>query len=217
MTNPPRPELLAAYFDGECEGRDDLALLKARIEDWLAQHPEAKADLAAYRRLLQLWQETAPPEPAAEQWTQMLDNLKKVPLPKTQTSKPRRRIPVVRVLATVAAALFAALWWSNWSPEPIHVAPTPQLVETTPKEEIETLEVATISEVAIIRVEGADTQTLVVGELPLQGNLELVREGDVILTNIQPAAGDSMLPEVRLGTGSTPFIWARLESEQDEP
>ena len=41
------------------------------------------------------------------------------------------------------------------------------------------------SEVTIIRVEGDDAHTLVVGELPLQGSLELVAPGDVILTLVR--------------------------------
>ena len=38
----PDPQLLAAYFDGELEGRDDRADLRARVEAWLEQHPQAK-------------------------------------------------------------------------------------------------------------------------------------------------------------------------------
>ena len=59
----PSPELLAAYFDGEFEGRDDLALLRQRLEDWLDRHPGARCELAEYHRLRHLWLETTPPEP----------------------------------------------------------------------------------------------------------------------------------------------------------
>src|SRR5262249_49863988 len=59
--SPKWNEILAGYADGEFEGRDDLALLKQRVEDWLAQHPEARAELSQLRQLKQLWRETTPP------------------------------------------------------------------------------------------------------------------------------------------------------------
>jgi anti-sigma factor RsiW len=57
------PELLAAYADGE------LAPAECRrVEDWLAAHPEARADVEAQRRLARLFDEAAPPAPADERW-----------------------------------------------------------------------------------------------------------------------------------------------------
>src|SRR5436309_10364312 len=65
---PPTPEQLAAFFDGELEGKDALAPLKQRIEAWLCEHPEARAEWDLYRRLAELWRATAPDEPAEEAW-----------------------------------------------------------------------------------------------------------------------------------------------------
>ena len=80
----------------------------------------------------------------------------------------------------------------------------------------EILPVADASEVTIVRVEGADTHTLVVGELPLQGSLELVAPGDVILTLIRRNAKDNEAGSIRLIEGSSPMIWARLETETED-
>ncbi len=65
---PPSPELLAAYVDGEFEGSEELAGRKQAIEDWLETHPDAYADILAWRRLKRLVQCTAPAEPADEAW-----------------------------------------------------------------------------------------------------------------------------------------------------
>src|SRR5262249_48326011 len=77
--------------------------------------------------------------------------------------------------------------------------------------------VATEDEVEILSVQGADTATLLVGTLPVQGPLILVREGDVSLRSVQPAAKDNMVPDLFLqGTGA-PMIWARTGAEREAP
>jgi hypothetical protein len=91
-----------------------------------------------------------------------------------------------------------------------------QIAKQEPQLDDEILPVAHASEVTIVRVEGADTHTLVVGELPLQGILELVAPGDVILTLIRPIAGVSESNQVRLIGSSSPMLWARLDSEIDD-
>jgi hypothetical protein len=68
-----------------------------------------------------------------------------------------------------------------------------------------------MDEVEILRVEGADTGTLVVGALPVHGPLELADPGEVTVTSIEPDARDQMVPVIR-STGR-PMIWARLDSE----
>ena len=131
MTSPlenwrPTPELLAAYFDGECEGRDDLYSLKQRIENWLTANPQAQEDLAEHRRLLHVWQETAPPEPHADQWTAMLARLEaliasQTPLPKTgaEPSRRLRRAGLLGGAAAVVAGLAIYLAW-NISPRDLN-------------------------------------------------------------------------------------------------
>ena len=53
----PDPQLLAAYFDGELEGRDDLADIRARIGVWLEEHPEAADQWTTHQNLQKLCSE----------------------------------------------------------------------------------------------------------------------------------------------------------------
>src|SRR5947199_9164645 len=63
----PRPELLAAYADGELDPET-----RARVERWLAEHPEARDQLRAQRDLSpenwHLWQNAEPPAPSEDTW-----------------------------------------------------------------------------------------------------------------------------------------------------
>jgi hypothetical protein len=86
-----------------------------------------------------------------------------------------------------------------------------QLVTSGTGEEEAILPVARADEVAILRVEGIDTETLVVGQLPLQGLLELASAEEVSVTSMEPAE-DNMVPKVRVGARS-PMIWARAPSD----
>ncbi len=86
--------------------------------------------------------------------------------------------------------------------------PTP-----APVQDIEVFPVATAAEIAILRVEGADTHTLVVGELPVHGPLVLAGPGEVALTSVQPDARDQMMPHIRLDGPGRPLIWAAEATE----
>ena len=223
----PTPELLAAYFDGEFEGRDDLSLLKQRIEEWIAADTEAQEQLANQRRLLQIWHETTPPEPAAEQWASMFARLE--PMAKSLTAKPAPPRPWslrrLGTLASVAAALAGVvIYLTSIVPPGEPNQPAPAVLEKnaiqvaqrqSPKDDDEEiLPVAHANEVTIVHVEGADAHTLVVGQLPLQGLLELVAPGDVVLTLIRPDANE--VNPVRFIENSAPMIWAKLDSETDD-
>lgn len=198
-------EILAAYADGEFEGRDDLALLKQRVEHWLAKHPEAAQELAQIRQLKTAWQQTTPAEPDPQAWQRILQTLANPP------SKPEPRRRSWRRMAGIAAALAACVLvgvtiWSSrfWNA----VGPGPAPIEAEAP-----FPVAAAHEVEILRVEGADTQTLVVGNLPVQGALELAGPGDVTVTSVQPAARDNMMPEVHMQGPGRPMIWARLDTD----
>ena len=214
----PSPELLAAYFDGELVGRPDLVALRRRIADWLRSHPEARAVLEDYRRLAQLWRDTTPPDLDAGAWSELDERLAVVPLAPPGLVRRRWLVRGAAALAAVAATIALAIWVGSGRPA------APQLVQTPPKQSaavpappIEPFPVATASEVTILRVEGEDTQTLVVGELPLHGPLELAGPGEVALTSVQPDARDRMLPHVRIGGAHRPMIWARVAAETTEP
>src|SRR5436190_5975510 len=70
----PFPEILAAYADGELD-----AAGRARVETWLARHPEAAADLDAQRewsrRNRRLWQSAAGPQPSDARWSRLFSSI----------------------------------------------------------------------------------------------------------------------------------------------
>jgi hypothetical protein len=208
MTSPndsswaPSPELLAGYFDGEFEGRDDLAPLRQRLENWLVANPGGRAELAEHRRLRHLWLETMPTDPAPAAWHGVLCRLKR----SLATRRPaprhaRQPMPWKWAYLAGAACVLVAFFLSK------ELAQAPEDNEPFP--------VASEREVVILRVEGADTGTLVVGELPLQGPLVLVGPGDVTLTSIEPAQRDNMVPEVNVTGPGRPIIWTRAAAEED--
>jgi anti-sigma factor RsiW len=202
-TWPPSPELLAAYFDGEFEGRDDLVDVRRRLEDWLAADPGARAELAEYRRLRHLWQETTPREPAVTAWQNLLRRLESCPVRAGSLSRgagSHAPWKMAAVLAGAAGFLLAAVLLKD---------------SGTARDDMEPFPVASEREVVILYVEGADTGTLVVGQLPLQGPMELVDAGDVTLTSVEPAQRDNMVPDVHIAGPGRPIIWARAEGEDD--
>jgi hypothetical protein len=188
----PTPELLAAYGDGELEGREQIA----RVEAYLAGHPEAQAELAAQRRLRHLWDETTPAEPTTAAWQRTFEGV---------ASAPRRVAPRPTWWAFGAVVVAACVVWALvavWRTPPPTVAPTP----------VEPFPVAHNDEVEILRIDGDDLASIVVGRLPLLGVLELAESGDVEVTNVQPAQGDNMRPMMPV-VGRRPMIWAKVESE----
>lgn len=200
----PDPRLLAAYLDGELHGRPELDALRRRIENWLEEHPEAQEGLVELRRLGRLYQETVPVEPAPATWDALLARIERNA---SRRATPPQRVAGRWILALVGAAACIALFaWSmtRHSPRPV---PAPTVEDSFP--------VATAAEVEILRVEGNDTPTLVVGRLPLQGPLELAGPGEVVLTSVQPDDTDRMLPHVRTGGSDRPMIWARVEAEEE--
>jgi anti-sigma factor RsiW len=200
-------EILAAYADGELEGRDDLAVLKERVEDWLAQHPEAEAELEQLRQLKQAWQDTTPSPPAPHVWQRLLRELEQPlrPAPATTRSAWRRSAAMATALAACVALALAL--WSAHRPDAV---PSPQPALSADEAPFA---VAAAHEVEILDVDGADTHTLVVGELPVQGPLVLAAPGEITVTSVQPAARDNMVPEVNLQGPGRPMIWARAETD----
>ena len=211
----PDPELLAAYFDGEFEGRPELADMRARVEAWLEAHPGAKEEWAAHRKLRTLWQETTPAEPADAAWQETLARIQAGQRGSTET---RRRVPWLPLLAA-AACVYAviALGWGiaqfRNTPEPsaLPVAIAPKEIPPPQDEPVEVLPVADASEITVLRIDGADTATLVVGLLPVDGDLELADPGEVRIVHCR-ACPRGVVPHVRQGE-NRPMIYARADTD----
>lgn len=218
----PDPQLLAAYFDGEMEGRNELAELRCRIETWLEHHPDALATGEEIRRLRQAWLDTTPAEPNAATWNDTLTRIEAARLRPIRPPVARRpwlmasACAVALVVAT--SALIGGLrYYSSPAIEhhPVAEAPRDPLAPVDEANNGEVLPVALAHEVVIFHVDGEDTAALVVGQLPLQGLLELADPGEIRVFSIQPDAQDRMVPDVRQDGPRRPVIWARLDTEED--
>ncbi|MBM4067557.1 MAG: hypothetical protein FJ271_01225 [Planctomycetes bacterium] len=203
-TRKPSPELFAAHAAGELDGDAALAPVKEHVERWLIEHPEDRHPADASRLLDDLWKETRPAEPGAGGYKAILERLYAVPVP--------RGWPLWSRAAAWLSATAAAVWLAMtfWPEAPLPVAdkpadPLPGVVAVVP------FPVATSGEIEILSVEGSDTASLVIGQ-PVHGPIELLAPGEVILTSVEPAASDNMLPRVH-ESHETPLIWARVESE----
>lgn len=209
----PTPELLAAYIDGEFEGRDDLVRMRGQLEDWLCRHPGIQGDLCQYRSLRQVWLATTPVEPSGRAWNAMQANLERVCATARRDQGPRRRRPWVTRTAPLAACIALFVGWSSMRDAP-HKKPGPGIAVP---QEVEPFPVATESEIAILRVEGQDEHMVVVGQFPLHGALEIANHGDVTLTSVETQP-NSIPPRLHgRGPGSPMMIWVRVDTDQEEP
>lgn len=209
----PDPHLLGAYFDGEMEGRDDVADLRARLEAWLGQHPEARKQWAEHQALLRSWLDTTPREPPATTWNQVTDRIdaerRRPPAPILRHFRRTAGMMAVSIALLVGLA-FAGLRFAfppSFKKESVVVAPR----EPAPRDEDEVFQVAAAAEVVITYIEGADTHAIAVGQLPVDGQLDLAEIGEVRFVAVRSDAQPNLRPQVRQDGASRPMIWMPLE------
>jgi hypothetical protein len=196
----PFPELLAAYADGELD-----AAGRARVEAWLAGHPEALAELENQRKLSRtnskLWHSSAPPSPGERSWSRLFGRVHTALANRPATPEPTRRSPRFRygaaILATAAAALFAiGRLYRPGEPDP--VVPSPGVDETA-------LVMADPADVDVQSIQDADTELLVVGQPPFAGQLVLAAAGDIQLEKVQKDT-DGMVPAPMAAGPNVPML-----------
>jgi hypothetical protein len=206
-TQPGRPnaEQLAAYADGELTPGASRA-----VEEWLAVHPEDRAEVEAQRRLARLWHATQAPEPDAGAWATLRGRLDTGLAAARARPRPRAwsarfflglALPVVGA-ASILLALFLNL---PRPPDGNQPAPPPR-----------PFPVASAEDVEIISINAADLSALVVGEPPVTRPLVLAAAGDVTIH----AAGDDVeiiRPEENPEGPSAPWIWAPRDPAGKEP
>jgi hypothetical protein len=201
----PDPQLLAAFFDGELEGRCNSGELRARIEAWLEEHPEAAQ---APAQLQQLWLDTTPATPTAAAWNQALDQIDA----RRRLPSPRRRPWFAAGIAAACIALFVGFGvWRLSTPADVKVVVVVPPVKTD--DDVEVFPVATADEVIVLHIEGRDTNILAVGSLPVAGVLELASPGDVRVFHARPDATGRMAATVHQDGPRAPMIWAKIETD----
>jgi hypothetical protein len=199
------PELLAAYADGELDTAG-----RARVEAWLADHPDARADLQSQihlsRRNRKLWKVSAPLAPSEGSWARVFGRVQDVldaPV-RPAAAPPRRPFRHLAAVLTTAAAVAFAVY--ALAPDRAHRP----VATTDPPAEVEPLALAVATDVDILSIDDRDATALVVGQVPLSGTVVLAAVGDVELRGIQKAE-DGMLPRVQMtDAGNAPMIVAPL-------
>jgi anti-sigma-K factor RskA len=181
----PSPEQLTAYADGELPGCE-----RAQIEAWLVEHPDVAAEVEGSRRLMRLWEKTAPNPPAPAVWNATLDGITtRLPSSRRQGVLPgpwRSRA----IWAASAAVVLVLLGRTLWDQTREAVVPPG---ETLP------FPVANAQDVTILSMDASDTGFLVIGHPPILGKIDLADHGDVVLL-------DRADPEIRLEDWATPMI-----------
>jgi len=165
------PEWLAAYADGELTPAECR-----RVECWLAEHPEARADVEAQRRLARLFEETGVAVPGEEQWSDALAAVQRnLAAPRFRPADWRRRIALGAAALAAAAALLLALVPNDRSPRnsvPVSEDEPQDMAE-------EAWPVVSADDVQILSMDDRDRGALVVGEPPVNEPLQLLAADEV--------------------------------------
>lgn len=176
----PDPEMLAAYFDGELEGRDDANELRARIEAWIEANPHAAEHWTAQQQLKTLWADTTPAEPSADAWARTRKRIDAAhKRPRAAGMARRSWIALGAVAASVLVILGVLALTYQFRPKPPQPDDQNQFV-AEPAGEM--LEVALSSEVTILRIDTDDIEYVIVGEMPVSAPLEMVGSGEACIT-----------------------------------
>jgi hypothetical protein len=171
------PELFAAYADRELSPRD-----RARVEQWLADHPEA-VELVEDQELMgrqniEFWQAIRPPEPSRRQWAAALRGIHEG----APVRASRRWLPWVGSLALAATATAATVFFvlptvSRPDPDGILIvppAPRPAVADDEP------FAMAGPDDVRIISLPESAAHLLVVGDHPLRDQVVILARADEV-------------------------------------
>jgi hypothetical protein len=209
------PRLLAAYADGEVTPEE-----RARIEAWLADHPEAAAEVDAQRSLVRLYEESSPPSPTEEEWRDVLAGIEQeVNKPRPMPARAPRRWPryVLNVgygIALVAACVLLTV--ALWSPLP--TAPTTQPSQPGPVVAVgDPLVIASGDDVRILSMNDADSKALIVGDPPVRTPLQLLGPDEVKVNKVEPTDDGHMGSLWPAGGADTPMIIMPLSASEKQP
>jgi Putative zinc-finger len=200
------PELLAAYADGELSPPERL-----RVEQWLAEHPEAAELMDAQESLgpgnVELWQAAQPPFPSSRQWANTFDGIK-AHAPAPPRPSRARWLGSVGLLATAATVLLLVTTADH--PQPQLPSQAMGLLPPAGDPDDDPFPMAGPDDVRIVSLPEAAAGLLLVGEHPLGDTLlTLARADEVEFYGVgSDVAG--RFPEVPSDPSSldAPMIWA---------
>lgn len=221
------PGWLAAYADGELD-----AAARAAVERWLADHPEAAADLNAQRAFgpgnAGLWERAEPAEPSEAAWAAVRRGIDEGLNP--PVAAPRWWAWSLGGLA--AGAVAAAAAWVAFgpalrqappgiAPRPVEVAklppaaevaPAPRAVSATQPDPLAGLAVVPMADdddVVLDRVPDTRAGWLPVGRHPLPDVLALASVDEVDLQEVDPSpAWPPGGPRMTTAPGDAPMLFA---------
>lgn len=173
----------------------------SRDRDTTDQSREAddgrEADLPQLRRLLQA---ALPPEPDEAAWNAVLArvhaSLDEQPQQK-RSPRPLWGIVGLTAAAVILAAILARSLWMTSAPMPV----------TAPRAE-EPLPVAEAEDVSIVSMDARDVAALVVGELPVSGELEFARPEDIRVIRCERCPHSGRLARLEPGDEVPMFVSA---------
>ena len=204
MTPSPHPapdghwlELLAAYVDGELDEPS-----RAKVERWLADHPEAKETLRTQRTFSpnnwRLWRQLEPQMPSEDAWAAACDAVA-AGTERKPVAEPARRAGWVWVASGFAAAATAATLLLSSSTTPPAPPIAPEVVATDdPHAGVAVLPITTDADVDFLSVPGDAMKRLPVGTPQVSGKLALASADDVRTEDA----------EARMSPGDVPMIFA---------
>jgi anti-sigma factor RsiW len=213
-SRPIPPEWLAAYVDGELD-----AAARKQVEAWLADHPEALAEIQDQESLspanVEYWSAVAPPLPSAQEWD---DTLSRVAAATTGISpvvvkRVRSRRAAVAALVGLAAAVLAALVVFDRRPSRNQPVPATVAQESPagPEQDQDdpVYQVASVDDVELIQLPEAAAALVVVGRHPMADvPLLLASAADVQVFNFGPDNAGNF-PDIGTTLGpDASMLWA---------
>jgi anti-sigma factor RsiW len=196
------PELLAAYVDGELTPAECR-----RVETWLAEHPDARADVEAQRRLGRLFEETAPPSPGDEQWAEALAGVEsRLAGPPLRGADWRRRVTAWAAGLAAAAVLLALALRNPPAPPAVQREQPPAAEEAWP--------VVSPDEVDIVSMDDRDRAALVVGEPPVSEPMEMLSASEIEVNRMPDGPGGVARLHVVPGANG-PVVFMSLGTEPE--
>jgi hypothetical protein len=176
----PDPEMLAAYADGELDAAECH-----RLEDWLLDHPADSQKIEEHRRFTRLYKSTRPGEPTESAWAAARARVQARYV--REAHKRWSGANWRRWILPFAAAVLIALW----------VGRGPRLERLEPAAAPAPFPVASPLDVEIISLDPADSQALVVGELPAREAFMAATPHDIIVRSMMPDT-DGKVPVLRV-------------------